>query len=116
MNNTAGRERRRFDRVLLPEQAQVYAVGSNGARIGKLLMLGRGGMLVAPAKADLAVGSTVSIFIVDPAEDIRASVRALVRYHSDEGTGFEFDSLSGESAVDVGVIIGKFYSAERSQQ
>jgi len=52
------------------------------------------------------------LLLVDDSEGIKRELNALVRYNREEGVGVEFDTLDPDSAVEVGVIIGKYYSAE----
>lgn len=103
-------DRRRFERVNMPDFAKVYATDERNVRLGSVKVLGRGGMLVKTDKP-LAPGSHQTLYLVDDSEGIRRELLAVVRYNSDEGTGLEFESLEPDAAVEVGVIIGKYYAA-----
>jgi hypothetical protein len=48
---------------------------------------------------------------VDDTEGIKRPVPAVARYNTPQGIGFEFESLEPDAAVEIGVIIGKYYSA-----
>jgi len=103
-------DRRRFERVNMPDAAKVYVTDEQNARIGNVKVLGRGGMLIKTEKP-LSPGSRRLLFLTDDSEGIRRELHAIVRYNSDEGTGLEFENLEPDAAVEVGVIIGKYYAA-----
>lgn len=103
-------DRRKFERVQLPETAKVCAQDAQGTRLGAIRMLGRGGMLLAIPKG-LPVGTRHMMYIVDESEGIRREVRVIVRYSTPEGVGCEFENLDPDAAVEIGVIIGKYYSS-----
>jgi hypothetical protein len=107
-------DRRRFERVNMPDAAKVYITDEQNARIGSVKVLGRGGMLVKTEKP-LSTGSHRALYLVDDSEGIRRELHAVVRYNSDEGTGLEFENLEPDAAVEVGVIIGKYYAAGAHQ-
>jgi hypothetical protein len=104
-------ERRRFERVSLPDSAKVYLADTQKRRLGPVLMIGRGGLLF---RTDMPFeeGSRVDLLLVDDSEGIKRELNAIVRYNRDEGVGIEFDTLDPDAAVEIGVIIGKYYSAE----
>ena len=108
-------ERRQFERVRIPEYAKLYVTDENGVRVGALQMLGRGGMLIASGK-QLKLGDIARLVIIDEAERIRCHVEGTVRYNSDANIGVEFQNLQADSAVEIGVIIGKYYAAAATQQ
>lgn len=102
-------ERRNFERVNIPETAGVYVSSSQGKRVGNVVMLGRGGlMLLTEHKYDK--GHSGNFILVDDVSGIRTPFRATVRYKHGDGVGFEFDKLSSDAAVEVGVVIGKHYT------
>jgi hypothetical protein len=105
-------ERRRFERVTLPETAKVFAVDSEGKRLGPVRMIGEGGLLVETTHP-FADGSPHEISIVEQAEGIHRQVTVVTRYTRTEGVGFQFKSLDVDAAVEIGVLIGKYYSAAR---
>ena len=101
-------ERRRFERVKIPESAKVQACAPGGQALGPVRVLGKGGLMVGmPA---MAPGERRALVIVDDSEGIRRSVRAVSRYNMSEGVAFEFEELEAEAAVEIGVIIGKYYA------
>src|SRR5512146_1055889 len=104
-------ERRRFERVNLPESAKVYLADSQKRRLGPVLMIGRGGLLF---KTDVPfeTGTKVDLLLVDDTEGIKRELNGIVRYSREDGVGVEFEALDPDAAVEVGVIIGKYYSAE----
>ena len=101
-------ERRKFERVNLPASAKVFATLADNQVLGPVTVLGRGGFMV-DTKRVLALNQPVAIVIVEEKDGIRRVVRALPRYHSPEGVGFEFDGLEADAAVEIGVIIGRHY-------
>lgn len=105
-------DRRKFERVELPDSAKVHVEDSRGNRLGTVKMIGRGGMAVEIANGLLA-GSRHEMYIVDPSEGIRREVQVVVRYSRPNGVGCEFEDLNPDAAVEVGVIIGKYYSARK---
>lgn len=106
--------RRRFERLNIPGGAGVYATDLDGGNLGKVAVLGRGGCLIESG-CDFAKGQISSFIIVDDSEKIRCPVRATVRDVAPGGRiGFEFVELDPDSAVEIGVMIGKYYSAANS--
>ncbi len=103
-------ERRRFERVNLPDTARVYVSDETSQRLGEVMVLGRGGMLVKTS-GPLNPGARRAVYLVDETEGIRRELQTIVRYNSPEGVGLEFENLDPDAAVEVGVIIGKYYAA-----
>ena len=105
-------ERRRFERVTLPASARVFAEEPKGKAVGQVRVLGRGGMLVR-TDTPFTPATSHTLFLVDQSEGIRREMRTTALYQSEDGVAFEFDQLDPDAAVEVGVIIGKYYSANR---
>jgi hypothetical protein len=105
------RERRRHERVSVAPGSQVYVTDAKGARLGKLRMIARGGLLMASSQK-FPKGKVLSLHIVDEAEGIHCAVCAQVRYSGSEGAGFQFVDLDPGAAVEVGILIGKYYAAD----
>ena len=105
------RERRRHERVSVAAGSHVYVTDAKGAKVGKLRMIARGGMLLA-SKQKFSKGKEISLHIVDEAEGIRCPVRVQVRYAGAEGVGLQFVDLDPGAAVEIGILIGKFYAAD----
>jgi hypothetical protein len=103
-------DRRRFERINLPEASKVYATDADGKRLGLVRILGRGGLLVATGEK-FEDGSEYTLALVDESEGIRRKVHAEALYTTPQGVGFKFVNLEPDAAVEVGVIIGKYYSA-----
>lgn len=79
-------------------------------RLGTVRILGRGGMLFS-SNRDLPTGSRQTLKISDTIEGIVRDVAAIIRYKSAEGIGCEFEKLDADTAVEIGVWIGKYYSS-----
>ena len=103
-------ERRKFERVVLPRGSRAYVTKPDGKRVGALSVLGRGGFQVDTAEK-FKPGEAYHFMIVDESEEIRRSVWAIPRMTTPDAVGFEFESLEADAAVEIGVIIGKYYSA-----
>jgi hypothetical protein len=103
-------DRRKFERITLPESTKVFAHDAHGERLGRIRVIGRGGLLIETQQA-LQPGSRHELVLVDDTEGIKRPVPAVARYISPQGVGFEFESLEPDAAVEIGVIIGKYYSA-----
>lgn len=106
-----GEERRRFERINLPGSSNVEVRTEDNHGLGPVRMLGRGGFQVqCNRKFDL--GEEHTLVLIDESEQIRREVEVVVRNVSGGGLiGFEFQNLSPDAAVEIGVIIGKYYSA-----
>jgi hypothetical protein len=104
-------ERRKFERVNLPASANVFIQDHSEQRVGRVRILGRGGFLLE-TKERFRSGSTEPLTIVAPASGIRREIEARALYTTDEGTAFEFHNLQPDAAVEVGVLLGKYYAAK----
>lgn len=106
-----GEERRRFERVSLPLTAEVEVRTEDNHALGPVKMLGRGGLQVQTGRS-MSVGQQHRLVLVDESEQIRREINVVVRNVSSGGlVGCEFEDLSSDAAVEIGVIIGKYYSA-----
>lgn len=101
-------ERRRFERIDVPASSRLTVLDEDGKKLGRLKMLGRGGMLFECQRA-YTLGTKQTFHISDDPEGIVCEVHAVVRYNSKEGLGVEFEKLDTDAAVDIGVWIGKYY-------
>ncbi|HUK86885.1 MAG TPA: PilZ domain-containing protein [Terriglobales bacterium] len=99
-------DKRKYERVNLPETAKIYVADEKGARLGAVRVLGLGGVLVATPR-QFAKGEKVTLAIVDESEGIRRKLKVRALYTLPIGVGFEFGKLDEQSAVEMGVIIGK---------
>ncbi len=103
-------DRRKFERITLPEGTKVFVHDARGERLGKVRVIGRGGLLVETERSIIA-GERLNLVLVDDTEGSKRPVPVVARYITAEGIGLEFESLEPDAAVEVGVIIGKYYSA-----
>ena len=106
-------EKRKYERVSLPQQSSAYIEDGNGKRLGPLRVIGQGGLFCECNPKTYRAGEVVLLRIVDPSEGIERNLSCEVRYTEDKGIGFAFEDLGPDSAVEIGVIIGKYYSAQK---
>jgi len=106
-------ERRKLERVRLPESAAVYVVDEDGKRMGRVVTLGPGGLLIETTTR-LPEGSPHHIVLVDESERIHRSLVVVARYRAGGGTALDFRALDIEAAVDIGIIIGKYTGAAQA--
>jgi hypothetical protein len=103
-------ERRKFERLKMPHIAGVKA-RRHGGEESQITMLGRGGFQISTGES-YEMGQSHAFTIVDESEGISREVRGTVRNLAPGGlVGFEFDDLGVDAAVEIGVIIGKYYKA-----
>lgn len=102
-------ERRRFERVDITHQAQVLVLDAKGRKTGVLRQLARGGFMMEPEKHYGDDNKIYSFTIHEPTEDLRVHVNARLRFADQQYAGFEFVDLDPQSAVEIGLIIGKYY-------
>jgi hypothetical protein len=102
-------EKRRFERIDIASHGMVEVLGEKDHRIGMLRQLARGGFSMETDKAYHKDSKAHSFAIVDSGENIRADVKARVRFTEPNMVGFEFVDLNAAAAVEIGIIIGKYY-------
>ena len=104
------KERRGSDRVPIPATANIFADDDHGNRLGRVRMLGRGGLLLETSRR-FPAGEVLGVTIVAEREGVRRQVQVVQRYTSPNGhVGFEFKSLDPEATVELGVLIGKYFA------
>jgi hypothetical protein len=108
-------ERRKFERIDIAYSSQVLVLDSKSKKVGVLRQLGRGGFMMEPDKSYSKDAKTHRFIIHEPQEDIRVQVSARVRYADPRFVGFEFVDLDPDAAVEVGIIIGKYYEANHAR-
>ena len=106
------KNRRKYERVKLPESAGVYATDDLGKRMGPVRELGLGGMLV-DTQVTCHEGDMLSLVLVDESEGIHRHVKTISCYKAPGGVGFHFHTLEPQAAVEVGVILGKHHAARQ---
>jgi hypothetical protein len=106
-------ERRRFERIGVPYEASVFVLDKKGKRAGVVRQLGRGGMMIEP-EGEFKKGKSYTLVIVDDSEGIRRKVDLVVRYADPRHVGCEFQKLDADAAVEIGILIGKYYSGKSS--
>jgi len=104
--------RRKYERVQIPEAAGIYATDDQGKRMGAVRELGLGGMLV-DTSVECHEGDMLSLVLVDESEGIHRHVKTVSCYKAPGGVGFHFHTLEPQAAVEVGVIIGKHHAAKQ---
>jgi hypothetical protein len=104
-------DRRYFDRVAIPATANLFVEDDQGNRLGRIRRLGRGGFLLETNRRFPAAG-TLALTVVGERDGVRRQVNAVPRYASSDGhVGFEFQGLEPDAAVEIGVLIGKYFYA-----
>ncbi len=115
INDSGSTERRKFERIDIAFSKQVLVFDGKGKKVGTLRQLGRGGFMMQPEKL-YPRDSKVHVFVIhEQEEEIQVRINAKVRYSDPRTTGFEFVDLDAESAVEVGIIIGKYYEAQQTR-
>ena len=105
------KDRRCFDRVVIPAAANLFVEDDQGNRLGRIRMLGRGGFLLETNRR-FPAGQPLALTLVGELDGVRQQVNAVRRYaNSDGDVGFEFQALGPEVAVEIGVLIGKYFHA-----
>lgn len=99
-------DQRKYERVNIPETANIYATDEKGARLGLIRVVGLGGLLI-DTQRKFKQGEKITIAIVDESEGIKRKVKVEALYTLPIGVGFQFQKLDEQSAVEMGVIIGK---------
>lgn len=108
-------ERRRFERVDIDRNSQVVVLEGKNKKVGVLRQIGRGGFMIEPERAFTKDDKAHKLTIHEPDEEISVDVKARVLYTDRGFVGFEFVDLDPDAAVEVGIIIGKFYEANHER-
>lgn len=109
------RNQRRYERVKIGKKADVFAADEKGRRIGPISVLGQGGLMINTS-APFQVGDRHKITVVDEAEDIARELSLVVRSVEDDKVGFSFETLDRDAAVEIGIIIGKYYESDELEE
>jgi PilZ domain-containing protein len=108
------KERRYFDRIVIPATANLFLEDDQGNRFGRIRMLGRGGFLLETNRR-FPAAETLVFTIVGERDDVRRQIHAVQRYTNPEGdVGFEFQGLEPDAAVEIGVLIDKYFNLTRA--
>jgi hypothetical protein len=108
--SVSGIERRRFERVGIPRAARMKVYDWCDAPIGWVCQLSRGGMLLEIPDEPFAAGEEHTFTLREVSEEISICVSAVVRHVHSTLVGCEFQSMDAETAVRIGVLMGKYYS------
>lgn len=103
--------RRRFERVDVTFTAQVQVTDEKGKSVGVLRQIARGGFMLEPER-EFKEGKKYKFHIIDRSENIKLAVKAVCRYGDIRRAGFEFNNLDVDSAVELGILIGKYYQTD----
>jgi hypothetical protein len=105
------KERRYFDRIAIPATANLFLEDDHGNRFGRIRKLGRGGFLLESDRR-FPAGETHAFTIVGEQDGVRRQVLAAQRCTSPDGdVGFEFQALEPDAAVEIAVLIEKYFNA-----
>ena len=108
------KERRFFDHIVIPATANLFLEDDQGNRFGRICMLGRGGLLLETSRR-FPAAETLAFTIVGEGDGVRRQVHAVQRYTNPNGdVGFEFQALEPDAAVEIGVLIDKYFNAART--
>jgi PilZ domain len=102
-------EKRRFERIDIASHGMVEVLDDKDQRIGMVRQLARGGFSMETDRHYNKDSKVHSFAIVESGENIRADVKARVRFSDANLVGFEFVDLNAAAAVEIGIIIGKYY-------
>jgi len=90
MTTSRAEDRRKHQRILLPEDQFLNCKGLDPKFDGKVTVIGTGGLFIR-TKQSLSMGQKVRLKVEDPA--LNFEVQATVRDASEKGAGVEFDPL-----------------------
>jgi hypothetical protein len=102
-------EKRRFERIDIAPHAKILVLDEQEEKVGELRQLARGGFSMKTDKSYSKDSKTHQFTILEPGEEISVEVKARLRFVERGHAGFEFVELDPDAAVDVGIIIGKYY-------
>jgi hypothetical protein len=108
-------EKRRFERISIGPAAEIPVLDNKEKRVGVLRQLARGGFAMESDKTYNTDSRIYEFTIHEPTEDIRVQVSARVRFAEENLVGFEFVDLTPESAVELGILIGKYYEHSKAE-
>ena len=102
-------EKRRFERIDIASHGMVEVLDEKDNKVGMVRQLARGGFSMESDKSYHKESKVHHFAIVEPGENIRADVKARVRFVDPNLVGLEFVDLNASAAVEIGIIIGKYY-------
>jgi hypothetical protein len=106
-------ERRRHERVDVAYASQVHVLDDDGKRIGALRQLSGSGFMMEPStEKGFKEGKKYKLILVDHSERIRLPVKVVVRHADMRRVGLEFNELDIRSALEIGILIGKYYPSD----
>jgi hypothetical protein len=108
------RDRRKFERVSVAYDSRVLVLDNKGTAVGVLRQIARGGFMMEPDR-EYKVGKRYKFTIREVADDLKIEVNATVCYGDSRFVGCEFVDLTPEAAVDVGILIGKYYDRKEAR-
>lgn len=102
-------DKRRFERIDIASHGMVEVLGEKDHKVGMVRQLARGGFSMETDESYHKDSKVHAFAIVESGENIRAEVKARVRFTEPNLVGFEFVDLNAAAAVEIGIIIGKYY-------
>ena len=109
MEMIATDERRRDQRYAVPRAAEIHLCDERGRKLGKVLVLARGGVLVQTSHS-FERERSYQLWIADEGSGIRRAVTVQVLDRRSAGLVLRFDDLQSDAALEIGVMIGRYYS------
>ena len=115
-HDASPQRQRRFERIDIPPGSELLVLDPEGKKMGALRQLGRGGFMMETDEAYLMESEVAEFILHEAEEDIRLAIKARLRYFDQRFAGFEFVELDADAAVDLGIIIGKYYEAHQRER
>lgn len=110
----AREEKRRFERITIGPAVEIPVLDTRDKQAGVLRQLARGGFAMETDRTFTKDTRIYDFTIHEPTEDIRFQVSARVRFCEPNLVGFEFVDLTPEAAVELGILIGKYYEHNKA--
>ena len=107
----AGRERRRHERIGIPEDAKITVWDASGAPVGHVCQLSKGGMRIRvfPGEDWLRQGEDYVFIMKNATQDRCFSAWMVVRNFNGREAGCEFQNMDPQVAAQVSEIMGVYY-------
>ena len=103
-------ERRRFERVEIPQSARLSVWDASGSPVGFIREVSRGGMRIALGEADCMREGEDFVFIIKNAvNEVCFSAWIKVKRVTGNFAGCEFQQMDANLATQIGELMGSYY-------